>query len=645
MGLYRDQARILVDLFHNTSTISGNILCQKLDIGLKTLKKEINILNNTCLENGCEIKSKPGEGYYLEVSDPEDFVIFREDVEKKYHNNLYFRDEHSELAHLVIRLFLTKKNMFIDDLAAMCLCSESTINREMKKIRQRLKEYKLELVNKTNHGLSLKGSEWHIRLALICEYFLYNDFEMVNQFDSEAEFNEMFMHQGIYVNMVTEKVMETVARHDYHVPYYTFEELADMIILTITRKKYSHNLEQDIGWFEKAECLEEQAIIKEIFKDIPGLYGFELTYAETLALAIYLRSHKVIKYHDFVNLNNHEHVSALVEEFLEKLQQIYRFPEFEFKMLRKDLCCELSRLFWKQEYDIHAFKYRISHFQRDGVFNLDLCTLLYLFLKENTGIDFQKDDIGMFYYIFSAMSKQIISSNTKNIYVISKMGFYVSRSLARNMQDKCDYSTVGFHPIEYHELLDLNMSKVDAIFTDISELKNDFYYKKVCEIYYFRERAEVNALVREVLAKDDFIRKHFREEDVSYVSGLTSLEEVKNHIVNNLLQEGDDRELVLQRFENKHSLYSARRANGIVLMNTLGDCLGRSFLKIVLLKNDIMISDNLINIIVFYNVADADICKCVTLSKQIARLFRAQNLMVSGERKKDYELLKDILSM
>ena len=25
MGLYRDQARILVDLFHNTSTISGTL--------------------------------------------------------------------------------------------------------------------------------------------------------------------------------------------------------------------------------------------------------------------------------------------------------------------------------------------------------------------------------------------------------------------------------------------------------------------------------------------------------------------------------------------------------------------------------------------------------------------------------------------
>lgn len=82
MGLYHDQATILIQLFHSNQPLGGDLLCQKIGIGLRTLKKEIDLINDICMQNGCSIRSKMGEGYFLEVSDPAAFEMFRDDVKK-----------------------------------------------------------------------------------------------------------------------------------------------------------------------------------------------------------------------------------------------------------------------------------------------------------------------------------------------------------------------------------------------------------------------------------------------------------------------------------------------------------------------------------------------------------------------------------
>ena len=61
MGLYNDQAAILAYLFNSREPVQGSLISTKLNISLKTLKKEIDYLDEICRDNGIIIRVEADE--------------------------------------------------------------------------------------------------------------------------------------------------------------------------------------------------------------------------------------------------------------------------------------------------------------------------------------------------------------------------------------------------------------------------------------------------------------------------------------------------------------------------------------------------------------------------------------------------------
>ena len=643
MGLYHDQAQILLNIYNSSEPLGGDLICQRMGIGLKTLKKEIDIINDNCSKYGGVIRSKMGEGYYLDIEDAEAFDIFIDDIKRKFYSNLFFRGGQSERMHLILRQFLSGASLSIDDLAELCLCSESTVNRDMKLVRKRLGEYHLSLVKDKKYGLKIEGSEWHIRLALITEYVFYNGFETVQHFGVETNINEMFLHKGIYADMLIDRMHLAFSLCDYHVPYYTYDNMANMIILTLTRKKYSNALDQDLEWFLKADVEKEKVVIAKIFENMPVLSGFELSEAELLALSIFLKSHRVIKYRDFLELEGHEEMEELVDGFIAYMEGIYDTNHLDTGILRKDLCCELTRLNWKEDYEIITLRQRINNFTRDGLLGLDFCTLLYLYLKEQKGQDPLGNNIALFYYIFTQFNRHCMLNNKVRILVVSRLGFYSARSLAGNIRTKVNRPQIEFQPIEYYELDNINMSEVDGIMTDIDSMKEEYYYKPVYFIRYFRNQSEIDQLTKEVLNRKYGVEKLFTPEDIYYMEDPKDYAEVEEFIFANVLSEKDDKKKYKEELDRSEALFKHSRENMLVIWNTLGDYLHRDMIKVVLLRNAVPYGDNYINKIVIYNVKDAELSRLSYLTQRIARIIHHGELIPIRNREEDYEALSRLM--
>lgn len=545
--------------------------------------------------------------------------------------------------HLILRQFLSNPSLSIEDLAELCLCSESTINRDMKLVKNRLEEYHLSLVKDKNAGLRISGSEWHIRLALISEYNLYNEFEAVQQFGIEQAVNEMFMHQGIFIDMLIDRLQTAYSLCDYHVPYHAFDDMANMIILTITRRNHAEELNQCLNWFREANVEKEKEVIRVIFAQLPVLADFTLSEAELYALSIYLRAHRVIRYHDFLKMEESETVQETVSGFLRYLSELYRYQKTNMEILKKDLCCELTRLKWKEDYNINTQRYRVNNFTRDGMLSLDFCTLLYQYLKTRKQHISIRSNTAMFYYIFSQFNRQIRGDEKIRILVVSKNGFYVARSLAGNIRRKINTDNLEINPIEYYELQKQNMSEVDCILTDIETLADTFYYKPVYLIRYYRSTEEISRLIRKISIDRFHYEDLFLPEDLYYLDTAETYEDVEEFVLNKMLKETDDKEKVRQGFREKGELFSLDRGNQILVLNTLSDCIGRDFLKVLLLDNPIEYNNNIINKVIFYNVKDSDLVRLTDLTQRIAQVLHHGEMISFRSRKEDYDTLRKLM--
>ena len=645
MGLYHDQAAILNLLFTARGPLNGSIISNRLNISLKTLKKEIDLLEEVCLEHGCSIQSKAGDGYYLQISDEKAYRPFIEEVQRRVNRRLYYRNEQSERTHYIIRLFLSHRQFLVDDLAEKCYCSSSTVNRDLRKVRERLdSSYHLQLVKDRNNGLSLDGSEWLIRMALLNEYRMYNEFDQVISFDEE-KINETFMHNGVYVDMMKERVESVTQSLGYGMPYYAYEELSLFCIMMITRKKYAALLEESLPWFSEEDLSEEEKVAEELFKDVPGLGRIEISEAERKALAVFLRANRVIHYHQtFMKLPRKEEIMRLADGYISSLQKKLSLEGVPTEQLRKDLCCELWRLQWKSHYHIHTIRYAVVGFSHDGVFTSDFCTDLYNYLREHMQDEIDRMDIYLFYYIFGDFVRKIRKTDRKKVLVISRYGFYASRSMANNLESKTTGRTFEYQPIDYSELSKVNMSEVDAIFTDIDNLKEELSYKPVFDLQYFRLSSTVNTLLQQITDSSySFAEGAFTEDDVCYLEDASSLESVMHYIGENIICSEEEKAQFYKDMHKKLQFDNLKRGFYYLVFSGWNDYLKETKIKVLFLKKPFEYDHNIINKVVFYNVTDKDPKTMGFIGRKVAALLRKNDLASVWDKGKDAEEIRKII--
>ena len=131
MNLYRKQATILVNLFSSDEPINGVLLSQRSNVSLKTLKKEIDEINEGFSDKGFAIVSRTGLGYEIEVHEPVIFNEFKNETKAMFYRNEFFRNSQADMIHYIIRQVLVKDNTYINQIANDCFCSISTVNRCM----------------------------------------------------------------------------------------------------------------------------------------------------------------------------------------------------------------------------------------------------------------------------------------------------------------------------------------------------------------------------------------------------------------------------------------------------------------------------------------------------------------------------------
>ncbi len=645
--LYRDDAEILIVLMNSSEPVSGAVLCEKTSFGIKTLKGEIKYLNQMCQENGCIIRSVTGSGYLLEVEDEDVFEKFRIYLEGKYYNNMLYRNAKSERVHFIIRRILANGKVYIQDLALQCLCSESTISRDMKDVKERLNSYNLSISNHTNHGIILTGREWNIRLAIVNEYNLYHTFVKVEYLDTEPDFAKMLLADGAYNQMVKDRVSLILSNVSYHLPHTTGYKLANLMILAITRRKNADGLSESADLFMKIECEYEKEIIQQAFDNLPSLARIQLNALESQSLAAYLKSNRVYKYSEFLSDVREEDrikVTETVDGFLAYVNEFVDISPLDTTVIRKDMCCELTRFMYRNMLEVQPGVSYADNFRRDGLITYDLCMLLYKYLNTRTDIRLTRDDCVQFYYIFSDFLNLTSQVRKKTILIVTRTGFYSSRNLANRISNNAVLKNIVFIPMEHTRLNEVNMSEVDGIVTDIREIRERYNYKNNYDIQNFRRYDEISRFVNQIRIPLNYLRNELLTvNDIYYSDEIRTENDFFRYLKETILEDCAGSKQYMEAINDKAEISDARRINNFAVYNLVHDYLGRDFIKIIFLSNEMSIGNDKIDKIIIFNAKGSSIIHLSEISEIVAKLLHANDLLSSFDLEKDHKLIESIV--
>ena len=143
-------------------------LADKLKVGTKTIRNDIRELNRL-LEGSALVESVSGRYAFFVL----DEKAFQEKKQAVYSQNDYMNSPAKRYGYILNRLMHEEEAVLIDDLADEICVGRTTINGDLKKLREMLESYQIRIVGRTNTGIHLEGEEFSLRLFLLEHMYDY----------------------------------------------------------------------------------------------------------------------------------------------------------------------------------------------------------------------------------------------------------------------------------------------------------------------------------------------------------------------------------------------------------------------------------------------------------------------------------------
>lgn len=643
MELFNNQVSVLKVLFNHKTPVNANIIASMINSSLKTVKKEIDDLNVICLENGCEIISYPGSGYAIEVYNRDQYSSFVDTINSKSNRSLFYQDSQDERVHFIIRRFLARKNISIYELMEWCSCSESSIRRDIKYVREVLVNHKLTLVNHTNKGTSLEGDEWHIRLAMLHENYYYIFKNKVYFTEPEQDWEKLFLSTDSKLNNLQSVVENVIYKHGYVLSYDALKRFTVMAALSITRKNYAPLLITSKNLTD-VDIENEKTVIQDIHDGFPYWRNSELSSQDVMYLSIFLKSVRLIRFGSFTQMPEKDMIQKIVDGFFLQFRRLFDLEERDISVLYKDLCVGTYNLYYSALLDNHVIAANVHQQMTDGLLILDMCYAYYKYLRMETDIRCLPYDVSYFYYMFLNFSSRQAGIKRRKILVVADGGFFYSRTLANVLNRKNTNYFLEYVPMEYMNLKNENIKDYGGIVSDIPGLARQYPEVPVFNLSFFRNQKIVDRMGLSFTISEKEFRQVFTPDDICYTDRIHCEEDIRTYIMENLrLSTDENEEMFLQKSFEKNSIYGGTRNNNCYLVNSVLDYLGKSFIKIICLKEAIIIDNKIVNKIVIYNVRGRSIMDRSNMAGRVGALIHSHDTYISFDRYKDYQRLSDIM--
>lgn len=168
----------ILQFFCRTPVVMLSILASRLDVSERTVRNDIKYLNSE-LKDCAVIEGTQGR-YTLHIYDSERFEEVRARLMEA---DEFLNSPRNRMDYMFGKLMRSRKPLLTDELAYEMNIGRTTLLNDLKKLREEIKPYHLQILGKTSKGLVLQGWESDIR-----HYVVENAYEQLyQQYPLDAE--------------------------------------------------------------------------------------------------------------------------------------------------------------------------------------------------------------------------------------------------------------------------------------------------------------------------------------------------------------------------------------------------------------------------------------------------------------------------
>ena len=443
-----DRQLKLLELIREDDYITYKDLSDRMGLSKRTIYSEINDLNDLLSDHGAAIISKPRYGVIIEVNDEEKYRSFLKEQNKQELPS--FEDSQTRVLQIANKLLSSVKAIKVDDLCEELYISRSTFNKDLKKVKNLLKEYDLKLVSTAYKGTAVIGSENNVRRCLA-------DISKKLKSSSDRQIdNDMSKISDILRNVFT--------KNRFRMSEYLFNNLVVHLYIAIIRIRNGFVLKEAEGYNSHSDE-EEKQIAVEVIRQIEETFDVVFSPSEIDYIVLILKSRKLKDKDDnsVISVDIYE----IVMEMLDEIDQMFNY-DFKYDLeLVSLLASHLVSLEVRLLYDMPLDNPLIEEIRQGSLLAFEMACVACSKLEKHYGKKVSVDEMAYIALHFHLAIERRKDKRKKNVLIVCGTGRASAELLAYNIRRNYGnyLNVVGTH--ESTDFSNLNFNDYDYILTTI----------------------------------------------------------------------------------------------------------------------------------------------------------------------------------
>lgn len=225
------EIRIIKYLYNNRDKF-----CTSKEIGYnvalseKTIRNSINDISKKLPKESFNIISKKGSGFKIIINDHSKYIDYMYKSESKFNKINQIYDKEGREKYILENILLENKTITFEDVLNSLFISESTLKRDIYRLKNKLKEYNLDLNKDFRSILKISGTELDKR-HFILDFFFSNVYS--NSFVMEIEELSLFNQNTISQLLII--LLDEIREYKISVNDYIIQNLVIHFALLIER--------------------------------------------------------------------------------------------------------------------------------------------------------------------------------------------------------------------------------------------------------------------------------------------------------------------------------------------------------------------------------------------------------------------------
>lgn len=460
------QIQLLDRLSRIKEPVSSQFLANSLGVSSKTIRKNLNQLNEVLSENGAVIESKTGSGYWLTVCDRQQFERFSQGTATRSSQQI-LNPVQVDRTHLVIRTLLCRDSYTrIEELEELLFMNLTSVKQILNRAREILRQFDLKIVSKSRHGMKIVGREHDIRLCLNYEYGNYATTSVrtaqPEEYGRLYPFDPQIQQQ---IELIIRSLQEMFI--SYNLSNSSLASLSRLIILSAFRSKQGHPLEYPESTIIRFTNRNSYYVAKLVLNQCTDLLQCRFIREDIILLAIGFVGFRIALSLDEMFRDGFLESKDIAFDLVQHLAQTNLFSSINKDIkLVDDIALHLDGLFTRSRYHLRTTQFASEVQVQCSLMSKKMAMQAMVYLHEKYEIEISEEEItrlalvihpvfGRFPWKFRKIRACCVSNIDKSV------GRGMAERLMRNFGRFLEQIDV----LELYELKETDLSVYEILFT------------------------------------------------------------------------------------------------------------------------------------------------------------------------------------